>query len=161
MALSSTLLNAKDTIFAGDASCYATINGTRYLLMRAKKVEATLKKTKKEVPIMGTRKIGHKSGALKGEGKATFYYGTPFFTKLMKTYQDSGEDCYFDMTCISNDTNSGSGEQTVVLKGCNIDDMTIFKAEAGGDEASTVDSSFTFESFELPEEFSVLDGEKA
>lgn len=160
MALSSTLLNAQDTIFAGDASCYFTLDGQRYLFMQAKSIEATVEKSKKEIPIMGTPKVGHKSGSLKYKGKAKFYYNTSLFRKYLKKYQDTGTDFYFDMTCINNDPNSEAGEQTIVLKDCNFDDLTIFKAEAGGDEAQEEDASFTFESFEMPEEFSLLDGMK-
>ena len=161
MALATTLLNAKDTIFSGDASCYITLDGTRYLFMQAKSVEATCEKSKKEISIMGTVKAGHKSGILKYKGKAKFYYNTSLFRKALKKYQDTGEDFYFDMTGINNDPNSSAGEQTVVLKGCNLDDLTIFKAEAGGDEAMEEEAGFTFESFELPEEFTLLDGQKA
>ena len=161
MALADTLLNAQDTVFAGDASCYVTLDSTRYLFMHALDIEATAEKTKKDVPIMGTTKMGHKSGPVKYKGKAKFYYGTSMFRKLLKTYQDTGKDFYFDMTCINNDPNSSVGEQTVILKNCNFDDMTIFKAIAGGEEAMEEEANFTFDSFEMPEEFSLLDGAKA
>lgn len=151
------LMNAKDAVFAGDATCYITLDGVRYLFMQAKSVEATAEKVKKELPIMGTVKMGHKSGGLKYKGKAKFYYNTSIFRKAMKKYQDTGEDFYFDMTGINEDPTSSVGRQTVILKGCNFDDMTIFKAEAGGD-ALEEESSFTYEDFELPEEFAVLDG---
>ena len=161
MALASTFMNAKDTIFSGDASCYITLDGVRYLFMQAKSVEATAEKTKKDIAIMGTVKMGHKSGPLKYKGKAKFYYNTSIFRKALKKYQDTGEDFYFDMTGINNDPNSAAGEQTVILKDCNLDDMTVFKAEAGGDEGMEEECGFTYESFELPEKFNILDGMKA
>ncbi len=156
----SALLNAKDTVSATYAECYVTIGGTRYNFMNAKKLEATLKKNKKEIPILGQSNMGTKSSSVKGEGKATFWYNNSIMREMMKKYQDTGEDFYFDITIRQWDKTSACGEQIVVLKNCNLDELVIAKFEAGGDVLEE-DLSFTFESYEMPQSFNLLDGFKA
>lgn len=46
-------MHAKDVISAREATAYVTVNGERFLLFQAKKLEAKLEKTKKEVDILG------------------------------------------------------------------------------------------------------------
>jgi ABC-type thiamine transport system substrate-binding protein len=153
----STLMNAKDAVWAGMAEVYVTIDGNRYNLIQATKVEATVKKSKKDLAILGRTMAGHKAAGGKGSGKISFYYNTSIFRSLMKTYQDDGKDFYFDMTITNKDDTSSVGKQVVILKDCNLDETVVAKCEAGGDPLIE-DASFTFESFELPTEFTQLDG---
>lgn len=153
-------MQAKDVNAARLAYCYATIDGNRYLLMMAKNLKAEVKKTKKEVPILGQTGVGHKSTGWEGTGSMTIYSVTTMFTKLMKTYKDSGSDTYFDMQVVNEDKTSSSGRQSLILKNCNMDSAVIAAFDADGDWLEQ-DIDFTFEDFEVPEEFSELDGVKA
>lgn len=153
-------MQAKDVNAARLAYCYATIDGNRYLLMMAKNLKAEVKKTKKEVPILGQTGVGHKSTGWEGTGSMTIYSVTTMFTKLMKTYKDSGSDTYFDMQVVNEDKTSSSGRQSLILKNCNMDSAVIAAFDADGDWLEQ-DIDFTFEDFEVPEEFAELDGVKA
>jgi hypothetical protein len=153
----ATLMNAEDAVWAGAGSAYVTIDGNRYNFIQATKVEATGKKQKKQIAIMGRTTYGNKGAGLKYEGKMSFYYNTSIFRKLMKKYQDSGTDFYFDMVVTNKDDTTSVGKQTVILKGCNLDETIITKIEAGGDPL-VEDASFTFETYEMPTEFDMLDG---
>lgn len=55
------------------------------------------------------------------------------------------------------DPTSRVGSQTVILKDCNIDGGILAKFDADG-EYLDEDMDFTFEDFEMPEEFELLDG---
>ena len=140
-------MRAKDVISAKLASCYITISGNRYLLMQAKSLEAKFEKDKQEVAILGWN----------GTGSMTIYSNTSMFTKLLKTYKDTGEDFYFDIQITNEDKTSAAGRQTIILKDCNLDEGVIASFDADGDWLEQ-DVSFTYEDFELPEEFSMLDG---
>ena len=140
-------MRAKDVISAKLASCYITISGNRYLLMQAKSLEAKFEKDKQEVAILGRN----------GTGSMTIYSNTSMFTKLLKTYKDTGEDFYFDIQITNEDKTSAAGRQTIILKDCNLDEGVIASFDADGDWLEQ-DVSFTYEDFELPEEFSMLDG---
>lgn len=148
---------AKDVVAAKLASCYVTIGNNRYLLMQAKNLEAKYKKTKKEVPILGRTTVGHKTTGGEGTGKMTIFSNTSMFTKLLKTYKDTGEDMYFDIQITNEDKTSSAGRQTIILKDCNLDDGIIAAFDSDGDWLEQ-DVDFTFEDFEMPEEFAKLDG---
>ena len=155
--MNKQVMNAKDSVSASLAECFVTIEGRRLNFMQAINVEANFEKTKSEVPILGKTGKGNKSTGWKGSGSATFHYNTSIFRKLMQRYKETGEDIYFDMQVTNEDPTSSVGRQTVILKDCNIDGGVLAKFDADG-EYLDEDMDFTFEDFEMPEEFAMLDG---
>ncbi len=157
MADAIRTMQAKDVISARLASCYATIDGERVLLMQAKNLEAKVEKNKVEVPILGRTGLGHKTTNWNGTGSMTIYSNTSRFTQLLKRYKDTGTDIYLDLQIRMEDPTSDAGAQTIILKGVNLDSGTIAAFDADGDWAEQ-DIDFTFEDFEVPEAFKDLDG---
>lgn len=153
----NTIMNAKDTVSASLAECFATIDGKRYNLMQAINLEAKFDKNKSEVPILGKTGKGNKSTGWKGTGLATFHYNTSIFRELLYKFKETGEDTYFDIQITNEDPTSSVGRQTVILKDCNIDGGVLAKFDADA-EYLDEDMDFTFEDFEMPEKFSLLDG---
>ncbi|MGL4791994.1 MAG: phage tail tube protein [Anaerotignaceae bacterium] len=144
-----------DAVFGKSGICYITIDGNRYEFMRAINIEAKLEKTKSEIDILGRMTKGHRMTGLNGTGSATFHYGSSIFRKLMKKLQDTGEDFYFDMQITNDDVTSTTGRQTVILRDCNIDSIILARVDASA-EMLEDEFDFTFETFELPEEFNQL-----
>ena len=155
--MNKQVMNAKDSVSASLAECFVTIEGRRLNFMQAINVEANFEKTKSEVPILGKTGKGNKSTGWTGSGSATFHYNTSIFRQLMQRYKETGEDIYFDMQVTNEDPTSSVGRQTVILKDCNIDGGVLAKFDADG-EYLDEDMDFTFEDFEMPEEFAMLDG---
>lgn len=152
-------MNAKDTISASLAECFVTINGTRYNFMQCINLEASIEKTKVEVPILGKTGKGNKSTGWKGTGSATFHYNTSLFRELLRDFKNTGKDVYFDIQVTNEDPTSAVGMQTVILKDCNLDGGLLAKFDADADYLSE-DVNFTFDDFELQKSFSLLDGMK-
>ena len=75
----------------------------------------------------------------------------------MYKFKETGKDIYFDIQITNEDPTSSVGRQTVVLKDCNIDGGILAKFDADG-EYLDEDMDFTFEDFEMPEEFKLLKG---
>ena len=150
-------MNAKDAVSASLAECFVTIDGNRYNFMQAIDLEANFEKQKAEVPILGKPGRGNKSTGWRGTGSATFHYNTSIFRELLYRYKNTGEDIYFDIQVTNQDPTSAVGRQTVILKGCNIDGGILTKFDA---DAEYLDENidFTFEDFEIPEKFSLLNG---
>jgi hypothetical protein len=148
----NTLMQGRDAISANLAECFATIDGVRYNLMQAINLEATMEKTKAEIPILGKSGKGNKATGWKGTGSATFHYNTSIFRKFMKKFKDSGEDFYFDIQITNSDRSSTVGRQTIILKDCNLDSIILTKFDADG-EYLDEEFDFTFEDWEMPEEF--------
>lgn len=155
--MNDNVMSAKDSISASLAECFATINGRRYNILQLINLEATMEKTKAEVPIMGKTGKGNKSTGWKGTGSATLHYNTSIFRELAYEYKKTGQDVYFDIQLTNEDPTSSVGRQTVILKDCNFDSILLAKADA---DAEYLDESmdFTFEDFEIPEKFSLLAG---
>lgn len=155
--LNNPILKAKDTISASLAECFITIDGNRYNFMQAINLEAKVEKTKSEVPILGKTGKGNKSTGWKGTGSATFHYNSSIFRKILEKYKNTGEDTYFDIQITNEDDTSEAGRQTVILKDCNIDGGILAKFDADG-EYLDEDMDFTFDDFEIPEEFNLIAG---
>ena len=155
--MSNVTMKAKDTVFAALAECFITIGTRRYNFMQAINLEASIEKVKTEVPILGKTGKGNKAAGWKGTGSATFHYNTSIFRALMKRYKDTGEDVYFDIQITNSDPTSSVGRQTVILKDCNIDGGLLAKFDADAKYLDE-DMDFTFEDFDMPEEFKLLLG---
>ena len=150
-------MNAKDTISASLAECFVTIEGNRYNFMQAIDLEAQFTKNKAEVPILGKTGKGNKATGWSGSGSATFHYNTSIFRELAYRYKQTGEDIYFDIQVTNYDPTSSVGRQTVILKDCNLDGGLLAKFDADA-EYLDEDMDFTFEDFEIPEKFTLLEG---
>ena len=153
----ATVMHARDAISGKMASCFVTIDGTRYNFMQAINLEAEFEKNKTEVPILGETGTGNKSTGWSGTGSATFHYNTSVFRKLMAKFKDTGADVYFDIQVTNEDPTSTVGKQTVFLKDCNIDGGILTKFDADADYLDE-DMDFTFEDFSIETEFMQLDG---
>lgn len=155
--LDNPIMNGKDAVTASLAECFVTIESNRYNFMQALNLEAKLEKTKTEVPVLGKTGKGNKAVGWKGTGSATFHYNTSIFRELLERFKNTGEDIYFDIQVTNEDPTSSVGRQTVILKGCNIDGGVLAKFDANG-EYLDEDIDFTFEDFEIPEKFKLLNG---
>lgn len=153
----NAVMNARDAVSASLAQCFVTIEGNRYNFMQAIKLEANFEKNKTEIPILGRTGKGNKTTGWKGTGSATFHYNTSIFRELLRRYKDTGEDIYFDIQLTNEDPTSSVGSQTVILKDCNMDGGILTKFDADG-EYLDEDMDFTFEDFEMPQQFTLLKG---
>lgn len=150
-------MHAKDTISAALAECFITLDGNRYNFMQAIKLEAKFEKTKKEVPILGKTGKGNRATGWKGTGSATFHYNTSLFRELLERYKNTGKDEYFEIQVTNEDETSAVGRQTVILKDCNVNGGILTKFDADADYLDE-DLDFTFDDFDMPETFNLLDG---
>ena len=155
--MNGNVMNAKDSVSAALAECFVTIEGDRYNFMQAINLEASVKKNKSKVPILGKTGRGNKATSWEGAGSATFHYNTSVFRRLMKRFKDTGEDVYFDIQVTNEDPASSAGRQTVILRDCNMNGGVLAKFDADADYLEER-MDFTFEAFEMPETFDTLSG---
>ena len=155
--MNNNTMRAQDSIAGSQAECYVTIEGKRYNFMQAISLEASIEKTKSEIPILGKTGKGNKSTGWNGTGTATFHYNTSIFREVLEKFKRTGEDIYFDIQVTNEDPISSVGRQTVILKDCNLDGGLLTKFDADA-EYLDEDLDFTFEDFEIPEKYSLLAG---
>lgn len=157
--MANGVMKAKDTIAGSLATCYTTIEGIRYNFMHVINLEAKIDKTKTEVPILGKTGKGNKSTGWSGTFEGTAHYNMSVLRELLRKYKETGQDIYFDMQITNEDPTSAAGRQTTILKDCNLDGGTIAKFDADADYLDE-DISGTFDDFEIPETFNLLEGMK-
>lgn len=150
-------MKAKDAVSGSMAELYVTIKGSRYNLAQAIKFEANFEKNKTEVPILGRTGKGNKSTGWSGSGSVTLHYNTSIFRELAYLYKETGEDIYFDMQCTNEDPTSSVGRQTITFIDCNFDSLVLAMFDADADYLEE-DIDFTFDDFEMPEKFKLLQG---
>lgn len=150
-------MRGKDALSAKLAECYLTINGNRYNFMQMIDFEANFEKSKMEVPVLEKTGMGNKASGWKGTFSGTAHYNQSILRQAMLEYKRTGQDTYFEIQITNEDPTSAAGRQTVVLYDCNQDDGVLAKFDADG-EYLDEDISGTFEDFDMPESFNVLDG---
>lgn len=155
--MSNITMVAKDAVSANMAECFVSIEDKRYNFMQMKNLEASIKKNKTKVPILGRSGSGNKANGWEGTGKATIYYNQSIMRELLVRYKDTGEDVYFDIQISNEDPTSSVGKQTILLIGCNLDGGILAKFDAEGGNLDE-DVNFTFEDFKMPDSFKLLDG---
>lgn len=141
-----------DTISGQEAKAFMTISGRNEELFYAKKLESKIEKEKSEGKTLGKRGTQSKAKGYKGTGTLTVYKVTSLFIELMIKYMKEGIDTYFDLTVVNEDPTSSVGKQTVVLKDCNFDEVSIALFDVDS-EALEEDMSFTFDDIDLLNKF--------
>ena len=149
-------LKSFDPISGKEGVAYAKINGNNEELFFAKTIEATVEKAKSEIKAIGRRMTGHKTTGMSGSGSMTLYYLTPLFRQMLKQYKDTGVDIYFDLVVENSDPSSSAGKQTTLLMDCNLDSVLLTKLDADSDYPLEEDADFTFEDYDILEEFTKI-----
>lgn len=160
MALGDNIMNVDEQVIGALAEAYVTIEGNRYLLFNLESFEGNIKINSKSKGLLGrTGKVNYVTG-WEGSWKATLTYNCPIFRDLIYQFKTSGKFPAFEIQ-VTNENRTGTiGRQTVVYKGCYIDSAILSKIDVNADDELSEDISGTFNDFELPERFALMDGMK-
>ena len=150
-------MNAKDSVSASLAECYITIDGERYNFMQLISFESSWNVNITEVPILGKVGKGHKPTSGSGEWSGTAHYNQSVIRDMMLRYKNEGYMQYFDIQVTNEDPTSSVGRQTIILKDCLVEGGILAKFDADS-EYLDEDLSGTFEEWEMPERFTMLEG---
>lgn len=155
--MSNVIMSAKDAVYGGLAECFITVNDRRYNFMSMTEFDSTYETKITEVAILGQVGTGHKSAGGKGTWSGKAHYNQSIMREIADTYQKTGVMPYFEIQVSNEDPTSAAGRQTIILHGCLCEKFTLAKFAAGEDILDE-DLSGTFESWDMPEKFNVLDG---
>jgi len=145
-------LNAKDIISGQEATAFLKINGRMEKLFYAKSLKAIAKKKKVFIKTLGKRGAQAKTSGFEGTGNMVIYSVTSIFKKYMSDYIKTGRDIYFDIQVSNDDPTSSIGRQTIVLKNCNIDSVTMANFDIYA-ESLEESMDFTFDDVDILEMF--------
>ena len=150
-------MNAKDAVYGSLAECFITLNGNRYNFMSLTEFESKWEVNITDVPVLGKVGMGHKAAGGKGTWSGTAHYNQSILRKMADNYQKTGVMPYFEIQVTNEDPTSAVGRQTIIHHDCLCDTFILAKFQAG-EELLDEELSGTFESWDMPEEFTPLAG---
>lgn len=155
--MNNNVMNAKDAVYGSLAECFVTLEDNRYNFMSLTEFESKWEVNISNVPILGKVGMGHKAAGGKGTWSGTAHYNQSVLRKIADTYQKTGVMPYFDIQVTNEDPTSSVGRQTIIHHDCLCDTFILAKFQAG-EELLDEELSGTFESWDMPEAFTALEG---
>lgn len=155
--MNNNVMNAKDAVYGSLAECFVTLEDNRYNFMSLTEFESKWEVNISDVPILGKVGMGHKAAGGKGTWSGTAHYNQSVLRKIADTYQKTGVMPYFDIQVTNEDPTSSVGRQTIIHHDCLCDTFILAKFQAG-EELLDEELSGTFESWDMPEAFTALEG---
>jgi hypothetical protein len=149
-------MDVREIVSGAEAECFISIGSRRYNFANAKSLEAKVTKTKTKLPILGKRAKANKTSGLEYTGSTTLYYNTSVLREAIYHYKKTGEDLYAEIQVTNEDPTTNIGRQTVQLLGVNFDSVVLAKFDITTDDPLDEEVEFTFEDFEMPEKFALL-----
>ena len=153
----TAIMNALDAVAGSQASAYITLNGTRYNFMQLTSFESSMEVEVTEVPILGKTGKGNKPAGWTGTWSGTAHYNQSVIRQMLLEYKRTGYMPSFDIQVSNEDATSSAGRQTIILKNCLTKGGILAKFEADA-EILDEDIEGTFDDWEMPEQFTVLNG---
>lgn len=156
--MSQAIMNALDAVAGSQASAYITLaDGNRYCFMQLYSFESSMEVNLAEVPILGKTGKGNKPSGWSGSWKGTAHYNQSIFRKMLLEYKNTGYLPTFDIQITNEDPTAAVGRQTIILKNCLSKGGILAKFDA---DSETLDEDLegTFDDWEMPESFSLLNG---
>lgn len=149
MSLNSATMNGWDAVSGSLAECSITIGEVKYNFMQLIDFEASIEKTKADIPVLGKTGKVHKTTGWNGTFKGKAHYNQSVLRKLLADYKEDNSDTYFEIQV----TNEDNGyEQTVILKDCNTNGGILTKFDVNADFLEE-EIEGTFDDFEIKTEF--------
>ena len=142
------IIQSGDVVEGKLGSCFMKINGENIPIAWLKNVKATMEKNKTEFARLGVTAKAHRSSGWTGKGEATMYYAVSLFRQMAQQYARTGKDVYVDLVITNDDPTATVGQQTVLLRNVNFDNIVLARLDIEGDEPLDEDINFTFDDFE-------------
>lgn len=158
MTLNRNLLAPDDLISGKEGDVFVTIDGRRYHWLHCTEMEATVDIKNSEVSLLRNKITQHKDGEMTGKFKGKAYKIDSQIAAAMTRYKNAtATSPAIEIQIDNEDPSSATGRQSAVLKGCKFDSFVLAKINSS-EEQLEEDIEGTFDDWELPETFNVLDG---
>lgn len=155
----ATTMEGRDAISGSLAECYVDFGNETYNMMNMTKFESKWTPNITEVSILGKVGKAHKPAGATGTFTGTAHFNTSVIRKLMHEYHKTGYMPACRIRVVNEDPTSAAGSQTIIHTGCYFSDTTLAKFDTASDYLEE-DVSGTFDDWDMPEEFTPLNGMK-
>jgi hypothetical protein len=147
------VMNAMDAVNGQMGMVFWTVNGIRKKMFNITKLSAKAEIDLKDVPLLGTTRMGHKPGGVKFSFEGEIYDNSPALTAMIIQYKRTGLLPSFDTEVYNYDPQAlNVGSRICILKDCQIKGGVLAQVDTSGDFLKS-DISGTFEDVELPKNF--------
>ncbi|MFV0497491.1 MAG: phage tail tube protein [Candidatus Fimivivens sp.] len=143
----------EDGIASTSGTAFIAVGSQNLVLFYLNKLEAKIAKNKVDVRVVGKRSVGKKTTSWAGTGTLGIKEVTSVFKEMMLQYTSGGEDVYFSIQVVNED--SKYGREVKTLTGCNFDEITIALLN-NEDALLEQELPFTFDGVEMPEKFNSI-----
>ena len=150
-------MRAQDAVYGSMAEVYVTMDGNRYNMMQLYSFESKGSINLVDVPILGRTAKGKKQAGWSGTWSGTAHYNQSIFRKWFLNYCKNGVMTPFEIQVKNEDPSSAAGAQIITHTGCLMDEVILAKYNAA-EEILDEDISGTFDDWDMPTEFNMLDG---
>jgi len=154
--MNQPIMNALDAVAGSQAAAYITLaDGNRYCFMQLYSFESSMEVNIAEVPILGRTGKGNKPTGW--SGTYACFCLVQWLRQQTVIQLKTGFMPTFDIQIENEDPTASVGRQTIILKNCLTKGGILAKFDASA-ETLEEDIEGTFDDWEMPEAFNLLDG---
>lgn len=137
-------------VFSGhDGEAYIRLNGSIVSAFKISKINAHTESIVENRRFLNEVMEQNALRGLKGAGDMTYYNTTPAFIKAMRNYKNGGAVPDISLQFHSDSDSSEYDRIGVTLSGVILANVGFGALDDGSDNAQTIDTSFTFNDFDL------------
>ncbi len=151
-------MNQQYAAAAKQATCFVTLNGSRYEMFFARNFEGKLNIKTKEVPALGTIMNGRKAVGAEGKFKLTIYRVTDKFSEVALTYIETGVLPEFEIQVTEEDPSTPIGRSTKIYSDCMIGGDVLLSVADDGENFIEQTIEGYFGSVKMPEKYTDPEG---
>lgn len=132
-----------------DGEAYITLDGNIVEAFKIAKIAGKLEPVVEEKKLLGNRMTQHAIRGLKGTGDMSYYNTTDAFIKAYRDYKNGGAVPVITAQYYSDPGSGNYNRIAVTLTGVILASVTTGALDDSSTDAQKMDSSFTFDDFDL------------
>ncbi|WP_042436341.1 phage tail tube protein [Faecalispora jeddahensis] len=137
-------------VFSGhDGEAFIRLNGSIVPAFKISKITAKLEAVVENRRFLNDPMEQAAQRGLKGSGDMTYYHTTPALIRAARDYKNGGEAPDISLQFYSDSKSSKLDRISVTLSGVILANVGFGALDDGSDNAQTIDTSFTFNDFDL------------
>lgn len=137
-------------VFSGhDGEAFIRLNGSIVSAFKISKVSAKLEAIVENRRFLNDMMEQSAQRGLKGSGDLTYYHTTPAFIRAMRNYKNGGAVPDVSLQFYADSEGSEYDRIGVTLSSVILANIGLVALDDSSDNAQTIDTSFTFNDFDL------------
>lgn len=152
------IMNSQDAISSKAGKVFMSFgpDGDRHEIAEIISFEAMIEYTKADVNSIGRHMKGNKVVGGEGTGSMAMHFHRPEMRRAAAEYVKKGIAPAFTAQVDNADMTSRAGRQSILFRNIVPDQTLLAKIDSDSDEVLTDETDFTFDDFDILDEFGVI-----